>query len=540
MLRSRDDKTVERLLNAKAGITFVVQHFNALFSNKLVDRSNCCVKDQTNCEAIDQPLPYNFGRVFDGPESMKKIRILFFLIHAIYAFQINAQEISLKKGIVIDSLESSAEESFAIYLPTAYEADSSWPLIVVCDLNGHGKRAVSMFMNAAEQYGFILAGSNNLNDTTSIANNILVTSRLLKKIKEMIPLEKERLYVAGFSSGARFASIVPSFIKEFRGVISLGAAIPNYELLTSRNSFHFIGVVGNEDFSYPDMLDARPVLKRLKYPNRLFVFDGGHKWPEAKWIDKSVAAINLRAMSKGPLVKDSVFIQNKYRQDLADLNTMLQAKDYIMAYDFLNEIIGQYQLHMNLDSLITRRKILRRNKDYRLQRRNENAALFKESLTREEFQFNLLEDISTLNYNNLGWWNFQVEELKKYEEKNSRAEQKMGLRLIDYLNALIEDNIDIELAEDPVNGEALSFLWMLKTITEPDNFEYYLKIISDSARFEDFGTSLFYLEELLKQGYKDKERLYSLEHTALLRITPEFNELIDQYLQDARYEIIEE
>ena len=116
----------------------------------------------------------------------------------------------------------------------------------------------------------------------------------------------------------------------------------------------------------------------------------------------------------------------------------------------------------------------------------------------------------------------------------------MALRLLAYLNALIEDNIDIESVEDPVNDEALSFLWMLKTITEPDNFDYYLKIISDSAKYEDFGTSLFYLEELLKKGYKDKEVLYNLEHTALLRITPEFNELIKEYLQDARYEIIEE
>ena len=104
----------------------------------------------------------------------------------------------------------------------------------------------------------------------------------------------------------------------------------------------------------------------------------------------------------------------------------------------------------------------------------------------------------------------------------------------------MEDNIHIEEAANPLDEEVLSFLWMLKTITEPDNFDYYLKIISDSANYEDFGTCLFYLEELLKQGYRDKGTLYSLENTALLRITPEFNELIGKYLKDARYEIIEE
>lgn len=51
---------------------------------------------------------------------------------------------------------------------------------------------------------------------------------------------------------------------------------------------------------------------------------------------------------------------------------------------------------------------------------------------------------------------------------------------------------------------------------------------------------MFYLEELLKTGYNDKQELYALEDTALLRITPEFNELVYKYLKDARYDVIEE
>ena len=81
---------------------------------------------------------------------------------------------------------------------------------------------------------------------------------------------------------------------------------------------------------------------------------------------------------------------------------------------------------------------------------------------------------------------------------------------------------------------------MLKTITQPKEYSYYLKIISYSTKIDDYGTSLFYLEELLKNGYTDKEKLYELENTALLRITPEFNEIVEKYLKKARYEVIEE
>lgn len=245
-------------------------------------------------------------------------------------------------------------------------------------------------------------------------------------------------------------------------------------------------------------------------------------------------------MAVGTTPKNGDFIESNYRAEIERIKSSLENKKYLEAYRQLDEVISLYQLHRSVDSLLEARKTLRKDKLYRTQRKNENAAIFKESLMRDEYQYNLLEDISTLNYNNLGWWNYQVGELNEYAGRTTREERNMGLRLLSYLNALVEDNIDIELGENPVNDEVVSYLWMLKTITEPDNFDYYLKIISDSAKYEDFGTSLFYLEELLKRGYKDKASLYALENTALLRITPEFNELIEKYLKDARYEIIEE
>ena len=471
---------------------------------------------------------------------MKKIHCLFFLICAICTFPSLAQEYTLKKGVITDSLKVGEKESFSIYVPSEFDLQEKWPVVVVCDMEGRGKRAISMFKNAAEKSGYVLIGPNNLKDSTSIAKNILALNRITKEMGNLFPLDSTRIYSAGYSSGARFAALVPSFIKQYRGAISFGAAIPNYELLTAKNRFHFIGLVGDEDYSYPDMKKERPTLKRLKFPNQLWVFDGGHQWPDMKYIERAFTAIDLQAMAAGNKTKDTAFIKSNYDLSLKEISALLADRKYLEAYDYMSEVISAYQVHLSVDSLLESRKVLKRDRTYRNQKRYENAAFFKETLTREEYQFNLLEDISTLNYNNLGWWNYQVEELKKYEQKSTKAERKMGLRLISYLNALVEDNIDIEEATKPVDEEVLSFLWMLKTITEPGNFDYYLKIISDSAKFEDFGTSLFYLEELLKQGYNDRDTLYSLENTALLRITPEFNELIGKYLKDARYEIIEE
>lgn len=158
-------------------------------------------------------------------------------------------------------------------------------------------------------------------------------------------------------------------------------------------------------------------------------------------------------------------------------------------------------------------------------------------MLKEDYQFYMEEDVYTHNFNNLGWWNHQMGEIEKFISGSKPYERQMGHRLKGFVNALAEDNISIIASEKVVDEDALAFLYMLKTILEPDNYEYYLKTISLSAKNDDFGTSLFYLEELLKKGFKDKEKLYDLENTALFRITPEFNELVSKYLKDARYDI---
>lgn len=78
---------------------------------------------------------------------------------------------------------------------------------------------------------------------------------------------------------------------------------------------------------------------------------------------------------------------------------------------------------------------------------------------------------------------------------------------------------------------------MLKTLISPKEYHNYLNIISNSAKNEDYGTALFYVEELLKNGFSDKNKLYALKDTALLIISLEFNDLVSKYLKDARYGI---
>lgn len=431
-------------------------------------------------------------------------------------------------------------ESFALYLPTEFEVTKSSPVLFLFDMQGRGEKVARMFLTAAEKNQYILVASNNVNDSLSLTKNVLVTKQLFQTVFKLFNIQKGRVYTAGFKGGARLASVMPTFLTNIDGVISCGAGIANTEVLSGKNPFHFIGIVGVEDFNYPDMLNMKNTFDFLKLPSQTLVFDGGQQWPSQELLSQAMELFDLKAMEKKIIPRDTAFILETYTKNLNWANKLISSNKPLEAYRKLTEIMEVYKPLITVDSLKNSLKTLKRSTGYKTQKRNQNSILFKEQLIKDDYNYYLEEDLLTYNYNNLGWWNYQMDELKKHKNSANVFQRQMGVRLEAYLNALVADNIDMVNAHSPIDEEALNFLWMLKTITSPKEYSGYLKVISLNAKVEDFGTALFYLEELLKIGYDNVDELYALENTALLRITPEFNTLVDKYLNKARYDIIEE
>jgi len=464
------------------------------------------------------------------------------LLTLFIAFSSIAQEMTLKKGAIIErvSVNDSIQESFALFLPSTFEMTKDWPVVFVYDMKGRGKQVLSMMVTAAETNGYILAASNNVNDSLPLTKNILISERMFSTVFNMLPVKKQRVYTAGFAGGARVASVIPTFIRQVKGVINCGSAIANIELLSNKNYVHFIGIVGNEDYNYNEMIQTKKALDLKKCPNQLLVFNGGHKWPSQQYISMAMLYLDLIAMRNGVIPVDNLSIERTYKENLTKVNNLVSDGNPVLAYRKMKDLFEVYKGLKNLDSLKENRKVLRRSPNFKRRNRSHTTFFTKELFKKDDYDYYLEEDLLTYNYNNLGWWKYQIEELKKNQKSANRLERDMGLRLEGYLNALIDDNIDIVKLGESLNEEALNLLWMLKTITNPDEFSNYLEIISLNAKVEDFGTALFYVEELLKRGFTNVDQLYTLKNTALLRITPEFNKLVAKYLKESRYEIIEE
>ena len=460
------------------------------------------------------------------------------LVVCIPFFGIFAQKLTLKKGIIIDSLKvrESLPETYALYLPKDFELKERWPLLAVFSMEGNGKNEVTKFITMAERFGYVIAGSNAIHDSLSLSENLLRTKAMLDHVVNSLPINRSRTYTAGFTDGGRFANLVPILLKNVAGTLSINAAIVNVALLNGKKPFQFIGIADKTNFNYPILLKDEKILNNFKFPNSIL----SDNWSPEALSDRMLQAFSyfeLLSMSKGSVPKDTVFINDRFQSDVAYIDELLKAKRYIEAYNAMGETIEAFRVLKNVDTLREQQRNLKRNKSFRTQKREEDAAFFKEALLREDFALYLEEDVLTYNYNNLGWWNYQKNQLNRYMKGDNSAEQKMGHRLIGYLNALIDDNIDLVNNQKVIDEEALVFLYMLKTIIIPDNFENYFTVASIASKNEDYGTALFYLEEAIKNGLKSAKRLYKIPHTALLRITPEFNALVEKYFKEARYKV---
>ena len=470
---------------------------------------------------------------------MKKIIFLLFFGSTVL---LTAQELTFKKGMATDSvmINDSIQESFALYLPKNFEMSKNWPVIFLFDEQGRGRQLVRFFQDAAEKEGYILAASNSIHDSLPISQNILISNRMFNKTFQLFSIHPKRIYTGGTANGGRLASIIPVFVPNIDGVVSIGGSLGNIEVLSTKNMFHYIGIVSKEDYNYPRMLGDELVLNNLKFPNQLLLMNNGNKLQELHQLQKAMQIFTLSSMAKGSVPLNETFLEQSYEANLNEIDSLIASKKLLEAEKLIQETQSVYRVHLKVDELKEKLKSLKKDKLYRTQKRNENNVFFKESLIKEDYSYYLEEDVLTYNFNNLGWWNFQMEDIKKYEKSQNEAERQMGKRLYGYVNALVDDTEDMLKKEKVVDEEALLFVFMLKTIIDPKEYGSYLETISLSSKIEDYGTALFYMEELLKNGFTDKEALYALEHTALLRITPEFNELVKKYLDDPRYGINEQ
>ena len=460
-------------------------------------------------------------------------KILFILLLA--AQITGAQEFSVKKGIVVDSLKvaDTLQETYSLYLPTQFEGNQAWPVLLIFDPEGRGRIAANLFRNTAEEQGYILVSSNDVKAENELVENVQIAARLLGFVTKSLPVDLRQISTAGALDGAQVASSIPVIFNNILGVVAVGDQWVNLELIDRKKNFAFIGIAGDEQFTSVGMELTSQSLQDMDLFTAVYDYEGNKEWPMPEIINTAVGSLTLQAMKKEFRPVDPRLVQQLYQADIARVNKMVSINKLVQAHDLLNILEKKYNGFLDLSEIEEKQDQIRRSRNYLEQKSEQGKVFLKENRLANDFLYYFDEDVRNSNFANLGWWNHQKVTLDSLSAGEG-AEAKMASRLKGLVNEMAKQKrLQLQKKRSPLETEL--FTNMLQTIFDPTNFKAYKKIISLSAQDNDFGTAFFYLEEMLKHGYRDKESLYNIEGTLGLRLTPEYNQIIKNHLGSSRY-----
>ena len=201
--------------------------------------------------------------------------------------------------------DADPERSYALYLPTAYTPERTWPLLYLYDPRKRGALAAERFREAAEAYGWILASSNDTASDDPTAPNASAVNAMWADTHRRFSVDPRRVYASGFSGGARLAILLALQREgEVAGVIAAGGGFPDSASPRPGMRVAFFGSVGNLDFNYGEMRRLDRALGTLGVAHRLAAFEGPHSWCPAAVCAEGVEWLELQAMKSGRRAKD--------------------------------------------------------------------------------------------------------------------------------------------------------------------------------------------------------------------------------------------
>ena len=468
---------------------------------------------------------------------IKKIPFLILLLSIIPQLG-NGQELKIPLGTIVDSIpvNDSLENDFAIYLPRNFNEKEEWPIIFVFDPEGRGRATAQLFRTIAEKQSYIIAASNINLKQDSLKNNITKVAPLINRVDGMLAIDREQVFLAGLAEGGQLASALPFIYNNIAGVLAVENSWLNTDYLNTGKEFFFSAIACDDKNTMNVLIEIEDYLDRENFPTEINFYscNGKTEWPNMDVIESAVTGFTLQAIKAGERPADLDLITALYNAEVEYAQVLRRTRNYYQSFEKLKQIEDKYDgfgLEVDLGDQI---RDIRRNKAFKQQRRDYRNVVNTEREKQEEYIYYMDADVVTSNFENIGWWAAQVEDLKEQSEKLTGPKQKMASRLLGFLDSLSENYYD-SYVNSQVKAKTKIFVSVLRTIFAKEDPKAYLSIIKIAGHDGDHETALLYLEDLLKTGYKDMEGLYDIDGILDLKLSKAYNDKISEYLGKAKY-----
>ncbi|HSE36945.1 MAG TPA: hypothetical protein VLG74_06545, partial [Blastocatellia bacterium] len=121
----------------------------------------------------------------------------------------------LQPGHVIDRVvcKNNPDQGYALYVPSNYSPTRKWALLAAFDPVARGNIPVERFKEAAERYGYIVCGSNNSRNGP-LQPSADAAKAMIVDVAARFAIDEKRVYLTGFSGGARAATALAVWLKD--------------------------------------------------------------------------------------------------------------------------------------------------------------------------------------------------------------------------------------------------------------------------------------------------------------------------------------
>ena len=288
----------------------------------------------------------------------------------------------LPRGSIVDAVACATDtaQTYALYLPSTYSPERSSSLLLAFHPAARGRAMVETYEAAAEQYGYIVAASNNSRNgpwDVSIAALRAVSDDLGRRFN----IDPDRIYLTGMSGGARVALQIALDSKNIAGVIASSAGFADNRPRASV-PFALFATAGTDDFNYIEM---RQLDRALTSPHYLAVFAGGHTLPPKTVALEAIEWLELQAIKSRRRAGDQALVERLFEKRLARVDA---ATSQLEAARLLAPLVADFTGLRDVSALAARAAALSRQPEIKKALAREKADDDAEArMLREFFEF---------------------------------------------------------------------------------------------------------------------------------------------------------
>jgi hypothetical protein len=401
-------------------------------------------------------------------------------------------------GRITDSVvcQSDPGQSYALYIP-AKGNGQALPVIYFFDPHADGALPVRKYKALADAYGFILVGSNNSKNGNDWPTTENIWRCLSDDTRGRLKLDVRRIYLCGFSGGAKAASYIAIQHPGIAGVIAGGAGLPD-GVTAGDFSFSYTVIAGQGDMNLTELIGVNGELDKTRTQHRIIFFDGKHEWSPVNTMGLAFDGLRFDAMKSSLIPKDIPFIttyiaESRKKLRAYELSDRLikAAQECALSITFLDGLSKQVGWFRQQAAALAA------NKKYLSQQQEQQNLLAREENIKAEYMQHFQQDDGH-------YWATTIHDLQG-KAAGYTAEEQMYQRLLAYLS-LAFYSISNQFINRNDNTTALHFVELYK-MADPTNSEawYFSAILN--ARDHQAQAAVNDLVKAAGCGFRDKGRL---------------------------------